>query len=383
MNLSIRRIKTLADIPARDWNKLINHSNPFLQHEFLAGLERYKCLDNHGWYPNHLTVFSGENLVGALPVYFKSNSLGEFVFDWNWAEAYDRAGGQYYPKVVSAIPFTPVTGERLLVHRDEINKDRIKDLLIKAALNLVEESKVSGLHCLFPDEDDRNKLSHGGLSLRLACQYHWFNYGYCDFDDFLNRLGSKKRKQIKRERRSVHEAGIEIDILRGSEINADHWDIFRGFYRSTFYRKWGEPRLTLAFFQSLSQALPDSTLLFMARYKGEYVAGAFAMQGSDTLFGRHWGCDRQFRYLHFELCYYQTIEYCIRHGLKKFDAGAQGEHKISRGFIPIHTWSAHWINDIKFRKVINDYLVHEQRYMEHYIDGLSAHSPYKQCASHK
>ena len=382
MNLSIRRIATLADIPATEWNNLINNANPFLRHEFLAGLERYQCLDDHGWYPNHLAVFSGEKLVGALPVYFKSNSLGEFVFDWDWAEAYQRAGGQYYPKIVSAIPFTPVMGERLLVHKDELHKDEIKDLLITSAIDLAEKSGVSGLHCLFPDEDDCNRLSQRGLSLRLSCQYHWFNNGYRDFNDFLETLTSKKRKQIRRERRSVREAGIDIETLRGSEIHADQWTIFHEFYCSTFHRKWGEPRLTLAFFQSLSQALPDSTLLFMARHKGKYVAGAFAMQGSDTLFGRHWGCDRHFRYLHFELCYYQTIEYCIRHGLKKFDAGAQGEYKISRGFNPVRTWSAHWINNMEFRKAVENYLLREQQHMEHYIDELSTHSPYKQCINH-
>ena len=381
MNLLVRRFNKLADIPAQDWNNLINNTNPFLRHEFLAGLERYQCLDNQGWYPNHLIVFSDGKLAGALPIYFKSNSVGEFVFDWDWADAYERAGGQYYPKIVSAVPFTPVTGKRLLVHPDDACKDKIKELLISSAIELAEESEVSGLHYLFPDEDDCSELFHRGLSLRLACQYHWFNHGYRDFDDFLDRLSSKKRKQIKRERKSVQKAGIEIEILRGSEIHADQWAKFYEFYRSTFYRKWGKPRLTLAFFQYLGQKLPESTLLFLARYDGKYVAGAFVMEGSDTLFGRHWGCDSQFRYLHFELCYYQTIEYCIRHGLKKLDAGAQGEHKISRGFVPIRTWSAHWISNKEFRKAVEDYLLHEQRYMEHYIDKLTLHLPYKQCVS--
>lgn len=377
MKLITRKIDSLEDVSHAAWNNLEHRGNPFLTHQFLAGLEKYKCLYNHGWHPCHILAEDNNELVGALPLYFKTNSVGEFVFDWNWAEAYEQAGGHYYPKLVSAVPFSPVSGPRYLIKKNHDYKNEISDALYKAARLIVQETRISGIHILFPDEVDHKILVNQGLLIRTACQYHWFNHEYCDFDDFLSHLNSKKRKQIKRERDSVSKSGIEIEVLRGEEITLEHWQEYYNFYTSTFLRKWGEPRFTLTFFQSLSQTLGDIVLLFLAKYNGKYVAGAFAMQGENTLYGRHWGCNTHFPFLHFELCYYQTIDYCIQNKLGKLDAGVQGEHKISRGFVPVNTWSAHWIANIEFRKTIEHFLHHEQKYIELYMNGLSEHLAYK------
>lgn len=377
MKLSIRQTGSLQEVATATWNALDTHGNPFLRHEFLAGLEQYNCLDDHGWYPCHLLAERDGELVGALPLYFKTNSIGEFVFDWNWAEAYEHAGGHYYPKLVSAVPFTPVTGPRYLVRPDAGNPEDIQDALFQAARSLAEEAGVSGLHFLFPDDVDHQTFIRQGLLIRGSYQYHWFNHDYRDFDDFLFRLSAKKRKQIKRERRVITESGIRIEVLRGEAITPRHWSAYYRFYTSTFDKKWGNPRFTLDFFQSLSNRLPGVPLLFLASHGKTCVAGAFAMQGEDVLYGRHWGCHGQFPFLHFELCYYQTIDYCIRHRIGKLDAGVQGEHKISRGFIPVNTWSAHWIANNEFRHAIEHYLNREQAFIEHYMKELSGHLAYK------
>jgi len=380
LDLSIQQFNSLADIDSQAWNRLAGRNNPFLRHEFLQGLEEYDCLSEHGWYPAHITAWSGKVLKGAVPLYFRTNSTGEFVFDWEWADAYERAGGQYYPKLVSAIPFTPVCGSRLLVDPEDNNRQYLQDLLIRSCIELAKKSRVSGLHILFPDDHDTECIADNGLMLRLGYQYHWFNDNYKNFEDFLAQLSSRRRKQIRKERREVAQSGVEIRILEGSDITPEHWQWFHGFYCSTFYRKWSEPRLTLPFFQSLSHAMPDAALLLLARYHDEPVAGAFAMRGKESLFGRHWGCSRHFRNLHFEMCYYQTIEYCIRHGLKRLDAGVQGEHKISRGFRPVPTRSAHWLAHPEFRSAVEDFLGRERQYIEIYIRQLTEHSAYRKAS---
>jgi len=303
---------------------------------------------------------------------------GEFVFDWDWAEACERAGINYYPKLVSAIPFAPVTGARLLVRNDFPEPSLLRRSLIDTAIETARESGSSGIHFLFPESPDQEALSQQGFMIRHSFQYHWHNRNYENFDDFLEGLNSKRRKQIKKERAAVRSARIEIEILQGGEISDRQWRTFQQFYASTFHRKWGEPRLTLPFFQSLGSTLPQSTLLFLARSGDEYIAGAFAMRNSDTLYGRHWGCLDQFRFLHFELCYYQTIEYCIRHNLQVLDAGVQGEHKVHRGFLPAPVCSAHWIADRNLRRAIERYLYDEHRLITHHMKQLSLHSAYKQ-----
>lgn len=375
--VSIKRLQSLESIKAEDWNRLISANNPFLSHEFLFGLEKYKCLEPHGWLPCHLVAYADTELVGALPLYIKTNSYGEFVFDWAWADAYERAGGNYYPKLVSAIPFTPVRGPRLLIDANYAYPDTIKTLLIDEVIDFATTAGLSSFHCLFPLQDDVDIFLKRNLLLRKTCQFHWHNPGYRDFDDFLDTLTSKKRKKIKRERRQISESGINIEVLTGKQINEQQWRAFYEFYCSTFYRRWGSPRLSYEFFLSLGETLPEQTLLVLARKDQSWVAGAFAMQGDNTLFGRHWGCNAQYPFLHFELCYYQTIEYCIRHGLQTLDAGVQGEHKLSRGFRPVETLSCHWIRQPGFRQAIEDFLARETAGLDAYIDDLSLHLPYK------
>lgn len=374
---SIKQINSLESISAGAWNKLSDGSNPFIRHEYLYGLEKYDCLSSQGWYPLHLVVYSDEILVGALPLYVRTNSYGEFVFDWAWADAYEKAGRQYYPKLVSAIPFAPVTGPRLLIKPGFPSARTIKQLLVEKVIQLINANEMSSYHCLFTEFQDQEILAQSGLLKRLTCQFHWFNKHYRDFQDFLDSLTSKKRKQIKRERKQVRNHGIEIETMTGSQISEEQWQVFHNFYCSTFIRRWGQPRLTLEFFQSLGKSMPSSTLLILARHRNSYVAGAYAMLGNDTLYGRHWGCSEQYPFLHFELCYYQTIEYCIHHRLTKIDAGVQGEHKLSRGFSPVAAVSYHWIYNPEFRSAIEQYLERESVEMSWYLDSLNEHLPFK------
>ena len=378
--LSIEHVSGLDQVDGAEWNRLAGSANPFLCHEFLGGLEHYQCLDGHGWQPHHLVVREDDRLVGAMPLYLKDNSYGEFVFDWSWADAYERAGGRYYPKLVSAIPFAPVRGQRLLVDSEYDNADAVRGVLLDTVHGIIDDSGFSSFHCLFPLQPDADFMMRHNLIGRKGVQYHWHNRGYRDFDDFLETLTSKKRKQIKRERKQVRDHGIDIEVLPGGEISASQWSVFYEFYCSTFYRRWGAPRLTYEFFLSLSRIMPEQTLLVLARSGDHYVAGAFAMLGQDTLYGRHWGCSSDYPFLHFELCYYQTIEYCIKQGLKTVDAGVQGEHKLSRGFEPQATWSCHWIRHQGFRRAVADFIDRETPSIDAYIRELNNHLPYKDAA---
>jgi predicted N-acyltransferase len=375
--MDTRIVHDLREIPASDWNRLQTAGIPFLQHEFLAALENHGCLgEDWGWFPRHLAVYENNQLVGASPMYIKTNSYGEFVFDWAWADAYDRHGLAYYPKLVSAIPYTPVTGPRLLV-APGANISRIKQELADAAMNLARDEQVSSLHWLFTDEADTRALQQQGFMLRTGCQFHWHNQGYRSFDDFLQTFSSKKRKNVRRERRLARENDVDIELLTGHDIDDDTWRQYHELYCSTFYRKSGYPTLSLDFFRDIGRTMPDNVLLIMARHADEYVAGAFNMRSDDALFGRHWGCSRHYDHLHFEICYYHAIEYCIQHGLQRFEAGAQGEHKISRGFVPVPTFSTHWLSHPAFSSAIADFLKREQQGMEHYMGVLSEHVPYK------
>lgn len=354
--------------------------DPFLRHEFLAGLERHRCLDAHGWYPQHLLAYEDGRLVGALPLYARDNSQGEFVFDHAWADAYERAGGRYYPKLVTAVPFTPVSGRRLLVDESAGDPAAVASRLVLGAQTLARQLGASSWHCLFPEDAQLPLLEGQDLLRREGCQYHWYNPGYADFDDFLAGLTSKRRKEIRRERREVAETGLEFELLEGEAITAAHWRVFHGFYVDTFARKWGEPKLTLGFMQALSTDMPETPLLLLARAGGEYVAGAFALRGGETVYGRHWGCSRYVRHLHFELCYYRLIDYCIQRGYRHFDAGAQGEHKVPRGFVPIRTWSVHWLQDPGFRRAVADFLRRETAAVNRYVESVEAHTAYHRVA---
>jgi predicted N-acyltransferase len=368
----------LEGVAAANWNCLTDRSNPFIQHEYLYGLEKHDCLSGHGWIPQHIVVYAGTELVGAMPLYLRSNSHGEFVFDWAWADAYEQSGGKYYPKLVSAIPFAPVIGPRLLVRPGLPSTNEVK-LLLARQLGILTGSKgLSSSHCLFTELQDQSYFLQTGFMQRLTCQFHLLNQSWRDFDDFLDSLNSKKRKQIKRERRQVLEHGIKIEVLTGRDISEAQWQAYYGFYCSTFHRRWGSPRLTLDFFRMLGQTMPTSTLLILAKHADTYVAGAFAMLGNDTVYGRHWGCSEQFPFLHFELCYYQTIEYAIRNQFHKVDAGVQGEHKLARGFQPVAACSYHWIRHPGFRQAVQDYLHRESLEMNIYLEGLRLQLPFRQ-----
>ncbi|MBI2994111.1 MAG: N-acetyltransferase [Gammaproteobacteria bacterium] len=375
--LEIRQLDGLHDIRPADWDRLAGGGNPFLRHAFLHGLEEHDCLDAHGWQPCHLAAWSGSRLVGALPLYLRSNSYGEFVFDWAWADAYQRAGGRYYPKLVSAIPFTPVCGPRLLIDAEFPGAAAVREQLAAAALHFAERHALSSVHCLFPPADDEPTFERNGFLRRKTCQFHWFNRGYRDFQDFLDALTSKRRKAIRRERRAVGEAGVNIERLDGRDVTDPHWRRFYEFYCSTFHRRWGSPRLTLPFFMSLSRRMPEQTLLILASRRGRCIAGAFAMLGDDAIYGRHWGCEEDLPFLHFELCYYQTIDLCIERRLSRVDAGVQGEHKLSRGFAPIAASSFHWLRHPGFRAAIEDYLKQETREVDAYMESLEFHLPYR------
>ncbi len=375
--MQLTLIDSLDTLPAAQWNNLAGDENPFLRHEFLAALERHHCVGAEaGWWPQHLIVEESGQLLGAVPMYLKNNSYGEFVFDWAWAEAYQRNGLRYYPKLVVSIPYTPATGSRLLL-ADGQQREAVADRLIEGALDHARGLNVSGLHWLFTHETDTQCLEQHGLMRRVGCQYHWTNQGYRDFDDFLCGFSAEKRKKIKRERRQVRESGVALELLDGHLISDELWDIFHAFYASTFDEKGGIASLTPGFFKELGRTMPGQTLLIMARHSGRYVAGAFFLRGRDTLYGRHWGCNEHFHSLHFEACYYRAIDYCIEHGLTRFEAGAQGEHKISRGFLPTATYSAHWIAHEGFRNAIEDFLTREKIVMERHMQELAEHSPYK------
>ena len=373
----VKQICSLQDISADEWNRLSDNSNPFIRYEYLNGLEKHGCLENHGWSPCHVVVYSGSVLSGALPLYLRSNSYGEFVFDWAWADAYERAGGNYYPKLVTAIPFAPVIGPRLLVNPHTPSVNKIKQLLIEMVLQIAEKNNISSYHCLFTNIDEQQFFSKYGFMQRYTCQFHWHNNNYGDFQNFLNSLTSKKRKQIKRERARVEKSNIKISILTGEEISEEQWLAYYEFYCSTFYRRWGSPRLTLDFFRSLGKSMPLNTILILAQHRNTYIAGAFLMRGGDTLYGRHWGCNEQYPFLHFEICYYQAIEYCIKQNLKVLDAGVQGEHKLARGFRPVAANSYHWIQHPLFRDAVKKYLHQEKHEIEIYIENLNLHLPFK------
>lgn len=376
----VRIIERIDEVDTAAWNALGVTPYPYLRHEFLSALETEGCLgERYGWLPRHLTLWRDGRLEGAAPMYLKFNSYGEFVFDWAWADAYQRNGLRYYPKLVSASPYTPATAPKILLH-PAADKD-VAAQLAAAGLELARQSQVSSLHWLFTTSDETALLETNGLLRRTGCQFHWTNPGYASFDDFLATLSSAKRKNIRRERRKVAEAGIEFRLLDGDTASDDDWRTYHQLYESTFHRHGGMPTLSLGFFRTIAQRMPHAVLLIMAEHDGEPVAAAFCLVGDDTLYGRHWGCNRHFDQLHFEACYYQGQEFCIRKGLRRFEPGAQGEHKIARGFLPTETLSAHWLADPQFHDAIARHLEFERSGMRDYIDEMARHSPYREEAT--
>lgn len=379
MHVSV--VDNLEKISASDWNALFGDDNPFLRHEFLSALESTGCASaKTGWLPRHLLVHSDGpfegRLLGALPLYLKNHSYGEYVFDWAWANAYERAGLNYYPKLVVGVPFTPATGPRLLVPAGT-DAGAIKKCLMGAAVAQMHECGASSLHWLFLTEEDARLLEADGYLLRTGFQFHWNNSGYRDFDDFLSTLAAQKRKKIKRERRYVREANIVMEVLTGSSITSAHWDVFYEFYYSTIQAHGAIPYLSREFFHKLGETMRDYIALVLARHGTGYVAGALNLRGTDTLYGRYWGCRGEFHSLHFETCYYTAIEYAIAQGLKSFEAGAQGGHKLARGFTPVITRSAHQLTHPQFSHAIADYLARERLDVAAYVDELNEHVPFK------
>ncbi len=377
-HVTVKVVPRLAEIPASEWDACAGGDNPFLSHAFLEALEASgSATAETGWLPQHLAVEDGAgHLLGVAPLYLKSHSYGEYVFDWGWASAYERAGGEYYPKLQCAVPFTPVTGRRLLLRPDA--DPATADALIGAMIELARRHKVSSLHVTFPTEAEWQRFGAAGFLQRIGRQFHWENNGYADFEEFLAALTARKRKQVRRERRDALAGGIEIETLTGEAIEPRHWDAFFRFYRSTSDRKWGSAYLTRRFFDLLGARLPERVVLVMARKGGRYVAGALNLLGRDTLYGRNWGCLGDFPFLHFEACYYRAIDFAIARGLRRVEAGAQGEHKIQRGYMPTPTYSAHWIRDPGFARAVADFLSRERHAIENEMEHLEAElSPFR------
>jgi len=377
----IRVVGSFGDIAAADWNACAGATDPFVGHGFLSALEESGSVaPETGWRPHHLLLEDASGAVlGAAPLYLKNHSYGEYVFDWAWADAYHRAGGRYYPKLVSAVPFTPVTGRRLLVAPglDETVQRQRRAALLSGMLGLAERLGVSSLHINFPESEEWEQAGDAGFLLRTDRQFHWENAGYATFEDFLRALSSRKRKTIRKERKAVTDAGIAVEWRTGGDIEERHWDAFHGFYRNTSERKWGEAYLNREFFSLLGQKLADRVLLVLALRGGRIVGGALNLIGAESLFGRYWGCAEHIPFLHFEVSYYQAIEFAIAHGLKRIEAGAQGEHKLQRGYLPNTTRSAHWIADPAFREAIARYLTEERAAVEDDIDALRDFAPFR------
>jgi uncharacterized protein len=371
--VTLRVVDSLDGVPAQQWNALETGGNPFVRHEFLLTLERAGCVGpGTGWIPRHLLMqtASGE-LEAALPLYSKDDSWGEFVFDWSWARAYAQAGLRYYPKLVSMPPFTPATGPRLLARTDEARKR-----MAAALLEYSRAQHVSSAHVLFVTDADRNALGADYL-WRKDCQFHWHNRDYASFDAFLGTFRSEKRKKALRERRRVQENGVTFRTLLGEEMDARLWDIVFGFSAGTFAVRGHEHYLNAEFFRFVSTALPGAVVVKLAELQGTPIAAAIFFRGGETLYGRYWGAAAEFHSLHFETCYYQGIEYCIEQGLRRFEPGTQGEHKVPRGFEPTLTWSGHWIADPRFRRAIDTYLDQERTAVDEYMRQVEEHVPFK------
>jgi predicted N-acyltransferase len=385
--LRIRIEPDISGIPAAQWDACANPVesnlekpayNPFVSHAFLSALEASgSATARTGWQPQHLVAEAEDgSIAGVVPCYLKSHSRGEYVFDAGWAEAYERAGGNYYPKLQVSVPFTPATGRRLLVAPGE-NADAIRTGLAAGLIELAKLRDASSVHVTFAPKTEWDLLGTHGYLQRNDQQFHWENDGYATFDDFLGNLASRKRKAIKRERAGALEAGIEVQCLTGKHITEDAWDAFFAFYMETGSRKWGRPYLTRTFYALIGETMADKVLLVMAKRAGKYIAGAINFIGSDTLFGRHWGAIEHHPFLHFELCYYQAIDFAIQNKLRLVEAGAQGEHKLARGYMPVTTYSAHYIADPALRRAIADYLKRERAYVAAAGSELAAMGPFR------
>ncbi|MEW8508557.1 MAG: GNAT family N-acetyltransferase [Candidatus Thiodiazotropha sp.] len=369
---------SIDELNRDEWDRLVTDNNPFLKYAFHAAMEHHDCVGRkYGWVPCHLAVRQENHLVALSPLYIKTNSYGEFVFDHAWADAYQRSGLHYYPKLVSAIPYTPAYGDRLLVHPDA-DSLQLRKLMISATRQLASESDFSSMHWLFTTAEEGAVLKSMGMMERLGVQFHWHNRGYGDFDQFLSRLTAKRRKNIRQERRKVADAGIRFRVLPGDQVSEEEWQLFADFYAKTFEERYSLPTLNVGFFREIGRTMGEQVIVIYAYDGSLCVAGALLYRSRSVLYGRHWGCLHHYDSLHFETCYYQGIEYAIKQRLQRFEPGAQGEHKIWRGFLPARTRSYHWISDNRFRVSIQDFLDREAPAIIDYEKSLLTSSPYRQ-----
>jgi predicted N-acyltransferase len=389
--ITLEAVSSISQIAAEEWNACANPLvgaensregsktlyNPFVSHAFFSAVEASgSATARTGWGPRHLLARRDGVIAGIVPCYLKSHSQGEYVFDRGWADAYQRAGGSYYPKLQASVPFTPATGPRLLV-RNDVDQDKIRNALARGLVGLCQATEASSVHVTFAPEPEWKFLASHGFLQRTDQQFHWHNQGYRSFDDFLATLNSRHRKAIKRERREALANGITIHALNGSDITEEAWDAFFGFYMETGSRKWGRPYLTRSFFSLIGETMANDVLLVMARRNDRWIAGAINFIGSEALFGRNWGAIEHHPFLHFEVCYYQAIDFAITRGLNTVEAGAQGEHKIARGYLPQTTYSAHFIADPSLRHAIKDYLKRERAYVAEMGRELSEAGPFR------
>ncbi|HTI87070.1 MAG TPA: GNAT family N-acetyltransferase [Alphaproteobacteria bacterium] len=378
--LHLTLIPSIREVSRGEWDACAGGGNPFLSHDFLSALEEsHSAVAESGWGPRHVLARDDSGrLVGAVPLYVKGHSFGEYVFDWAWAEAYERAGGEYYPKLLAGVPFTPVTGPRLLVHPDAPT-EAVQNALARGLGEAARQLGVSSLHVNFCLKDEWDVLGASGFLQREGQQYHWYNHSYKSFDDFLASLSSRKRKNIRKEREAVRDSGLRIETLNGAAIEERHWDAFYRFYEDTAGRKWGQAYLTRAFFDMLGERLADRVVLVMAFNGTKPIAGALNLMGEDALYGRNWGAIEHHPFLHFEVCYYRAIDFAIECELARVEAGAGGRHKIARGYLPAATYSAHWIGEPRFRNAVARFLKSERSQVAHEREALAERGPFRKA----
>jgi len=369
----------IAQIDATQWNTLLTSNNPFMRHEFLHGLEQTNCVcPDTGWQPAHIAVYENQQqitLLAAMPCYIKAHSYGEYIFDWAWANAYHQYGVDYYPKLSNAVPFTPATGERWLIKSG--HEKTIEAMLLDTIKDLMTERNLSSFHSLFLLPEQSQWLKQNSYLQRQTNQFHWHNQNYQNFDEFISSMNSKKRKNIKRERRRITDNNINYRWFNGDEIKSEHAQRMHNFYLNTIHHYGAQAYLNLAFFEYLSRTFTEHTLFLFAYHEEQIIAGGLYFKSNDTLYGRYWGAAENYHSVHFETCYYQAIEWCIQHKYKRFEAGAQGEHKLARGLVPSSTYSSHWIQHPQFRDAIRHYIDDEQQQMSDYTDQVSQHTPFR------
>ncbi len=378
--MKIQICHQISLIDESQWNALVQDNNPFLRHEFLTALEKHNCVgEKFGWLPIHIAIYQDDDLVGAMPLYEKYNSYGEFVFDQSWAEAWQQHGLRYFPKLVCSIPYTPASGQRLLIKTKQLSHS-LYPLFLKVLRELSVQRKMSGFHILFPQQPELDWLKQQGMFIRHDCQFHWHNKRYSTFDDFLAQLSSRKRKNIVKERQAVVNAGVTLKRVNGHQASEQDWQQMSHFYERTFTEKWGTATLNYEFFIEVAKKIPEQVVLVLAQQDNICIAGALMFCSDTHLYGRFWGCDKTIKGLHFEACYYQGIEYCIENNLAVFEPGAQGEHKVSRGFIPTLTRSAHYLMENPFEQSIIKFVEYEKSNVLNYINEINQHLPYKKLS---